>query len=329
MGLKLLKYSIIIPTYNGADKLKRCLTCITKLKKPKDDFEVIVINNGSTDNTEEIVKEFDFVRYFYDATPGLHVGRHLGAKEAKGEILCYLDDDSFVFKDWLLGIEETFKDNSVLIAAGNNHPLFEKRPPKWLKYFWRVSGYGRWMGELSLIELRNRKMRVPAWFVFGCNFIIRKDTLYECGGFNPDGMPKEFLYLRGDGETALSYKLNSKGIPAYFNPKINIYHSVPASRMTKEYFEKRAFAQGISDSYSDVRKNKYDYYNIEPKNIDEFKTPFLMRKINKYLTKHPSKEYLSMLDAYNTARDKGYSYHQNALRERPELKDWVFKENYL
>ena len=115
----MIKYSIIIPTYNGADKLNKCLEHISKLKRTKNGFEVIVIDNGSTDNTKEVAQKYDFVRYFYDKNPGLHTGRHLGAKEAKGEIVCYLDDDSFVDPNWLVEIEKTFSNPSVKIVGGS------------------------------------------------------------------------------------------------------------------------------------------------------------------------------------------------------------------
>lgn len=324
----MIKYSIIIPTYNGSEKLDKCLSHISGLKKTVNDFEVLVIDNGSTDDTLKIAQSYKFVKYIYDSTPGLHVGRHLGAKKSSGEILCYLDDDSFVTKEWLLGIEETFKNPEVILAGGNNLPLYEAKPPKWLEYFWQYNGYGKFMGQLSLIKLNNKEMRVPAWFVFGCNFIIRKSALYKYGGFNPDGMPKDFLHLRGDGETALSCKLNEAGIPAYFNPKITIKHLVPASRMTREYFEKRAFAQGISDSYSKIRNEYYNYYNFDPKNVDEFKVPYYKRKYRKIMMKHSPKEYHEMCEYAKIAYDNGYNFHQNAYMNMPELKEWILKENY-
>lgn len=337
----MIKYSIIIPTYNGSSKLKKCLEHITDLRRPQHGFEVIVIDNGSTDDTAQIAKSYDFVRYFYDKTPGLHTGRHLGAKEAKGEILCYIDDDSFVDKNWLIEIEKTFSETEVVLAGGSDLPHYEKRPPSWLKYFWIDSPWGKWLGQLSLIEFYNKEMKAPAWFVFGCNFIIKKQTMFENGGFNPDGMPQHIIKYRGDGETALSCKLNQKGFVAHINPKIKIYHYVPKSRMTVEYFKKRAYNQGVSDSFTQIKKeNGFDYSDFIPNdNVDKIRAPFFERKFNKLLKPKIEKFlqkfdpqykiYLDIKKEYEISYKEGFNFHQNEVKNDPELLKWVLKENYL
>lgn len=337
----MLKYSIIIPTYNGVAKLKKCLEHLSALKKPQNDFEVIIIDNGSTDNTAEIAKSYDFVRYFYDKTPGLHTGRHLGAKEAIGEILCYLDDDSFVDKNWLIEIEKTFLNQEVKIAGGNNLPEYEIKPPAWLKYFWSDFGFGKYLCELSLIKFYNKKMKVPTWLVFGCNFIIRKDVILELKGFNPDGIPQNLIKYRGDGETALSCKLNYKGVVAYINPKIIIKHYVPKNRMTIEYFKKRAFYHGVSDSFTQIRKeNGFEYLDFIPnKNVENIKAPFFQRIYKKLLKPIVNtllhkfdvnyKIYLKAKKEYEISYKEGFDFHQNEVKKDPELLKWVLKDNYL
>lgn len=335
----MLKYSIIIPTYNNSEKLKKCLAYIQHLKKPLEDFEVIVIDNGSTDETSKIVRRYDFVKYFYDSTPGLHTGRHLGAKKALGQILCFIDDDSFVDKNWLIEIEKTFLKEEVVLAGGNNLPLYETNPPHWLKYFWIKTPYGKYMDKLSLINFKNKQMKVPAWFVFGCNFIIKKDILLELGGFNPDGMPQSLIKYRGDGETAISCKLNKKGLVAHFYPKIKIHHFVPKSRMTLEYLKRRAFNGGVSHSYSKIRKeNGFNYFDFEPNiNVDKVSLS-LLEKLHLKLSKclnflnnfNPNyKYYQKIKEEIKEAEKQGFEYHQEETQKDEKLLSWVLQDNYF
>jgi len=340
----MIKYSIIIPTCNK--KLtRRCLEYISKLHRPNNEYEVLVIHNSSEDDIKSVVDTFqdkiENLRYIFEDGMGLLAGRHRGAKESKGKILCYLDDDSFVDKNYLLAIEKTFDNNNVLIAGGNNIPLYESRPPKWLKYFWEDCEYGRWLGKLSLIEFHNKTMKIPTWFVFGCNFIIRKDTLFEYDGFHPDGVPKNHLRFRGDGETALSCKLNKDGVVAYFNPKIKINHLVTENRMGLEYFKKRAFCQGVSDSFSDIRKtNGYDYLDFSPNlNVDKIKNisfkQFLNKSYKKYIFKIATKLdpnydiYLNIKNEYEKSYQEGFDFHQSEVRNDSSLLEYVLKEDYL
>ena len=94
-----------------------------------EQFEVLIVDNGSTDKTREVCSSFKNtipnLRYFYEETPGLHVGRHLGMKMAKSELLVYADDDIEAFPTWLEGIAESFRDEEVVLVGGKNLPKFE------------------------------------------------------------------------------------------------------------------------------------------------------------------------------------------------------------
>lgn len=337
----MIKYSIIVPTCNN-ELVARCLLHISKLNSPLSDYEVIVIQNKEDGNIENTVKSYidkiPNLRFLKEENPGLLYCRHRGAKEANGEILCYLDDDSFVDKNWLVEIEKTFKKNpQALIVGGNNIPCYEAKPPKWLKYWWVENSFCKCLTSLSLIEFKNKNMKVPAWNVYGCNFIIKKDALYEFGGFNPDGVPKDLLKYRGDGETALSLKLNRAGHAAYINPKIKVYHYVPESRMTLEYFNKRAYAQGISDSFTDIRKNNgIEYAEYLPakecdseRKLNCFKR--LYNKVKKRLSKHTKeyKTFINIYKEYEKSYKEGYDFHQQSIKNDSEVLNYVLKSTYL
>jgi glycosyltransferase involved in cell wall biosynthesis len=344
----MIEYSIIIPTYNRSDILKKCLQNICNLKKPSKNHEVLVIDNGSTDNTEETIQSFQNkiknLRYFFDKTPGLHVGRHLGVREAKGNILCYLDDDSFVTKNWLVGIEKAFQKNDVVLAGGPDIPCYEQKSPGWLKYFWTETGFGKNLSELSLLDFGKKEKYIPTSFVYGCNFIIRKQTLIEFGGFHPDSVPRDLLRFRGDGETGLSANLNKAGIKAYYSPEIKIYHLVSKSRMTREYFEYRHYAQGISESFTRFRlengiysSSDFDFLaGFEIKN--SCKESFLKEITGKFNDKIKKlrlkfdfnyKEYNKIIRFSKIKFNEGKQFHKNEVEKDSELLNYVLKKDYM
>ncbi len=312
MGSFKVKLSVIIPTRNRASLLQKTLYSITRQTFPKEVFEVIIVDNGSTDNTQQVVEEFRNkiinLIYIYDNNPGLHVGRHRGLITAKSEILVYADDDIEAFPSWLEAIFETFKNDDVALVGGKVLPNFEVEPPEWIIEMWNKN---KIVSYLSIIDLGDDLNEIDPYYVFGCNFSVKKSILFEAGGFHPDGMPENLIKYRGDGETHVSSFIKKSGYKTIYNPKASVYHFVSKERMTKEYFAKRAFNQGISDSYTDVR-------NGFKRSLFKFRMKIFIKK---YFFRHDvffEENYL-----------KGYQYHQNEFKNDKKLEEWIKKENYI
>jgi hypothetical protein len=128
-------------------------------------------------------------------------------------------------------------------------------------------------------------------------------------------MPPELLRYRGDGETHVARYVAELGLKALYHPKASVHHLVPTDRMSEDYFVKRAFHQGISDSYTEIRSHK--------------STPF--RKVRVF---EVALRLLPVLKMIRQARIRigyvqGYCYHQEQVREDPDLYDWVIRETYL
>ena len=344
--------SVIITTRNRASLLRKALFSITKQSFPSDQFEVIVVDNGSTDETVEVCEDYKpklpgFQRV-YDERPGLHVGRHLGLKHAKGEILVYADDDIEAFPTWLEGIAESFQDPEVALVGGKILPKYETEPPDWIEKLWNNNECGRMLGWYSLLDFGEEVKEISPLLVWGCNFSIRKNVLIEAGGFHPDSMPEELIKYRGDGETHVSRKFQAMGYKAIYNPKASVYHRVPTSRMTLEYLKKRNYNQGISDSFTDIRNN----YNRTENNYKKTNSNSFYQRIKKKSSKeilsaikrrlkfviHRSIEIIPRFKQDNNdyireemkkAYQEGYKYHQNEVKNDPELLKWVLKDNYF
>jgi len=161
----MIKTSVIIPTYNSKEDLRTCLRALAGQAYPKDQFEIIVVDDGSTDGTEALVKELEQtngvangVRYVKQSNRGPAVARNAGIREAKGEIVVFIDADCIADADWLKQLDESFEDQKVVGASGSTIS------PEVLVFPWKIA---------------------PAGFGFTtCNMAYRRDVLNEAGGFN-------------------------------------------------------------------------------------------------------------------------------------------------
>lgn len=311
----MIKLSVVIPTRNRAKVLEKALQSILNQTLSQNYFEVIVVDNGSTDNTKNIVDSFvekiDNLVYIYDDNPGLHIGRHRGLLAAKSDILAYGDDDIEATPTWLEGVMESFEDESVALVGGKNIPNFESSPPDWILEMWQKGGEQKVLGHLSILDFGDEIQAINPYYVFGCNFSIRKNVLLEAGGFHPDGMPQEIIKYRGDGESYVSRYIMDKGYKTIYNPKASVYHLCSTSRMTKKYFAQRSFNQGISESYADIRDDK----------SKSFWKKRLKILIKKYL--------LSRDTIIEEELIRGYEYHQNEAKKDSNLMEWIKRESYI
>jgi len=318
--------SVIIPTRNRAKYLAGALESLTKQTYPTNLFEVIVVDNGSSDNTKEIftlyAERIQNLRYYYDETPGLHVGRHLGMRMAQSDILVYTDDDIEAFPTWLEAIAESFQNKEVVLVGGKNLPKFETDPPDWILKMWEKKHGQRILGYLSILDLGDEKKEINPLHIFGCNFSIRKHILLEAGGFHPDAMPQELIKYRGDGESHVSKYILRRSYKAIYQPKASVYHLVTSSRMTEEYFYKRAYNQGISDSYTTVRSKNIKQGFIVNNLESLFKRIFYVLK--NWVKIGAENDYL-LYQAYRA----GYKYHVNEIDCDKNLYKWVIKDSYI
>lgn len=311
--------SVIIPTKNRSALLRQTLQSLIHQTYSQENFEIIVVDNNSEDDTKEIaydfMNKFRNIHYVFTQKPGLHEGRHAGLKNSNGEILVYTDDDIHAFPTWLEGIYESFLNERVGLVGGKNIPLYESVPPYWMEKLWMTVEQGKYMPDLSLLDFGNKVQEVNPHFIFGCNFSIRKCILTQIKGFHPDGMPHALIKFRGDGETFVAEQVEKLGYVTLYNPKASINHYVPTSRMSSEYINKRAFNEGVSASFADARKEKLENRKIGFLKRNKRRIEILFCK---GMQKDIKRSYLN-----------GYFFHQQELKKDKDLLTWVMKDNYL
>jgi O-antigen biosynthesis protein len=210
--------SVVVCTFNGAKTLRVCLEGLMELRYPN--FEVIVVNDGSTDSTLAIAQEYE-VRVISTDNRGLGAARNDGMRAADGEIVAYLDDDAVPDQDWLLHIAAAFDGTDYAGVGGPNVP-----PPT----PYAIAGcFADAPGTPIHVLISDRE----AEHIPGCNMAFRKQALEEVGGFEPE------FRIAGD-DVDLCWRLLAAGHRLSFNPAALVWHKPRTSiraywRQQREY----------------------------------------------------------------------------------------------
>lgn len=220
MKNKKILISVVICTYNRASLLKNCLQSLEKQTANKKNYEVIVVNNNSNDNTKEIVKDFvksQFnIKTVIEKKQGLSYARNRGWKEAKGKYVAYIDDDAVAEPDWVEQIIVFTKKNPKINAFGGPYGRFSFKPvPAWIPENYFTLNLGN---KLKILNLKNE-------WISGSNMIFNKMLFYKYGGFKTGLGMKGSKILYGE-ETEFLLRLKETGEAVYYVPKIRVRHLV-------------------------------------------------------------------------------------------------------
>lgn len=326
-----MELSVIIPTCNRSNCLVQALASIAGQTFARDRFELIVVDNAPHDETADITGCFKgkiaYLRYIAEPLPGLHNARHRGMREARSERLVFVDDDIEATPEWLAGVWEGFTNYDAVMVGGKNIPKWECDPPEWVMHFWDANGEANQsLGYLSVLDFGDSIREIDPSYIYGCNFSILRSVLLEAGGFHPDSMPEELLRLRGDGESHISRYVSAKGLKAIYHPRASVYHKVPTSRMTLEYFRKRAFSQGVSDSYTMLRCGWVGKHPIPGL---WFVCRFLHGGVFGYFFRKlvSNSQYIRLL--LEESYWQGYHWYLELFNKDESLREWVMRPDYL
>ena len=189
--------SVIIPTYNEEKFISVCLSSLKKQNFNKEkDYEIIVVDNGSTDNTAQIVKDFK-VKLIYEPQKGISFAIKKGISESKGKIIALTNADTAVNPDWISNICKAFDNNSNVVAVSGRLILIPRSFLSCLSEFF-INYVG---GKI----LRN---------LLSPNFAIRKDIYYKVGGI------KENINFNCETELFLRVKKEGTILFLWDNPVI-------------------------------------------------------------------------------------------------------------
>ena len=170
--------SVIIPVKNRPQDIRECLASLVSLDYPKDRIEIIVVDDGSTDSTGEVIQTFDIKTIHLPRSIGASACRNLAAREANGDLLGFTDSDCVIHPRWLTELSPYFNDKKVGIVGG------------FVSNFYHHSSLDRYEEVKSSLNMGPLPFRVEdqlsSAYVPSCNLIIRKEAYFEVNGFQED-----------------------------------------------------------------------------------------------------------------------------------------------
>ena len=254
-----MRATVIIPTFGRPAAIKVALRSLLAVDPRGLDTEILVVDNNSdpalcADVRATCAEAGAPVRYAAEPGFGQTAARHRGAKEARGAVLIYVDDDIEVSAGWLAAFLKAFDDPAVGLAGGPSIPAFTGSVPPWFWDFLQPTPNGGWScGWLSLLDIGKSVEGIDPVWIWGLNFAIRKTMLFELGGFHPDLVPRAVQRWQGDGETGLGLRAKAAQVRCMYVQEAMVHHLVSADRLTPEYFGRRAYYQGVCDSFTRIR----------------------------------------------------------------------------
>src|SRR5439155_146583 len=216
--------SVIVCSYNAGATLRSCLESLGKIDYPK--FEIVLVDDGSTDNTAQIAAGFPNVRYVHQPNRGLSVARNTGAAAARGEVFAYTDADCMADVDWLYYLIGTLTNGDFAGVGGPNVP-----PPA---KTWIQACVAAAPGGPSHVLLTD----TVAEHIPGCNMAFWRWAFENVGGFDPE------YHAAGD-DVDFCWRLQQGGGVIAFSPTAIVWHH---RRFTLRAFRKQQEGYGEAES---------------------------------------------------------------------------------
>lgn len=197
--------SVIIPAYNEEKLIGKCIEALLKQTYPKEKYEIIVVDNNSSDKTLEVAKKYDVRAFEYTKMNRVSAVRQFGASHARGNILAFMDADSFADPTWLKTIERLLQNESYKAVCGVALPHKASLPLKLA-----------FEGFNQVTRLNQLFGTVLPW---GFNFAIKKSAFDHIGGYNTA------LKTYDDAEMGLRLKKYYGKQSIYYSQDLKVYTS--------------------------------------------------------------------------------------------------------
>jgi glycosyltransferase involved in cell wall biosynthesis len=238
--------SAIICTHNRDRYLGLAIDSL--LKQDLADFEILIIDNASTDTTRAVVEARltdPRLRYIYEPTLGLSAARNRGYQEATAAILAYLDDDAVATSHWLTTLVEAYQQDDRLAIAGGKVTLIWTdgiTPPTWLS-----EGLA---GNLGAYDLGDTVVSIkqPGLTPRGLNYSVRRTFLEQVGGFDLQ-LGRVGKNLLSNEELHMTELALKRDWHVAYLPTALVAHHVAPERVNRSWFLERGWWQGISECY--------------------------------------------------------------------------------
>lgn len=249
--------SIIICTVNRATDLRATLSSLATVRLPGR-TELLVMDNGSTDDTRRVVEDaatwFPFpVRYFFEPEPGKYGALNAGIKAAAGRVIVATDDDARFGPDWLERAVDGLARHACGFVGGPVRPLWGAPKPDWLD--------DRGSLHTKVIAIADygpdvRDFGQGIGWPLGVNVAYRRDTFERVGLFD-NHLGRKWGTLRNQAQREWHLRARAAGVRGVYLPDMVVYHVVPSERLHKAYFRRWLYWNGVSRAIL-YRQGGYD-----------------------------------------------------------------------
>lgn len=228
-----MNISVIVATYNRSHLLDQALTTLLNQDAPGLEYEVIVVDNNSSDSTAAKILSYAArdhrIRYIFEPRQGVAYARNSGIEAAKADLLAFCDDDVYVAPDWLQKLYAALRDYpEAAFIGGKIHPVWKQAPPKWLSSKSQPLALQDRGDEPGQVSIENRICLVSA------SLGVRRSTFERAGLFDPATQRvKDGIGSTEDYDWEM--KVWEAGLHGMYVPNVVCYCEVPAERMKKSY----------------------------------------------------------------------------------------------
>jgi GT2 family glycosyltransferase len=235
------RVSVVVASYNGARTLEACLASLEKLNYPN--YEVILVDDGSTDTTRRIASDHPRIRYIFQENKGLSVARNTGINAATGDVVAFTDSDCRADEDWLYYLMGDLLSSDFAGIGGHN---FLPPEDSWIAAAVMVSP-----GGPAHVMLNDRE----AEHIPGCNMAFYKWALDEIGGFDP-------IYRKAGDDVDVCWRLQQRGYRIGFSPAGFVWHYRRST--VKAYLKQQA---GYGEAEALLLTKHPEYFNTAGSSI--------------------------------------------------------------
>jgi len=244
-----IAYTLALCTHNHADRLAKTLLSLEALSHPQFAFELLVVNNASTDGTSAILDQIDWrpqgvpVRVVVEDKLGLSNARNRAIAEARGDYIIFFDDDETLDPDWLNEYEQAIQAWQPDALGGRIEVLFEGgERPRWLQD--ELLGF---IGQLSHGPIP-KELNDRSTPIFGGNFGFRKAVFEQIGAFDAD-LGRRGGDNTGGEDTEIYRRMVRAGMKVRWVPDAVIYHRIESTKLRKSYFLDLHYRQGRMEGH--------------------------------------------------------------------------------
>ena len=235
-------FTVALCTHNHAGRLVRTFADLATLQMPQCEWELLVVDNGCTDNTPAVLARHEWpagwnVRVVREPKLGLSNARNCAIKEAGGEYLIFIDDDETPVRGWLRAYEKLVRDHAPDAFGSRIEVLFEGERPAWLGD--ELLGF---LGQLRRSDT-TVPLTQPDSSFYGGNFGFRKSVCDVVGMFDA-ALGRKGSDNTGGEEVDFYRRLLAHGLKVWWTPDATIYHRIQTEKLKRDYFHDLHFRQG-------------------------------------------------------------------------------------